>query len=164
MIQDIAPHFLNNTFIPGMRPEDDDLLVIFSDDRILFCVDKEAKKFDFPTVGELKARGLEDENLVYLFAVDEKNIFISLDANVEADDRFDYYPMGEIRRMDLQPRTMVFAAFTAYHLARWYADNRYCGRCGRPTVPDTTSCLPRMNGLRITIATTHSSLIIPSSK
>ncbi|MBP5162554.1 MAG: NAD(+) diphosphatase [Spirochaetales bacterium] len=24
----------------------------------------------------------------------------------------------------------VFAAFTAYHLWRWYEDNRYCGRCG----------------------------------
>ena len=26
----------------------------------------------------------------------------------------------------------ILIAFTAYHLWRWYADNRFCGRCGRP--------------------------------
>ena len=24
----------------------------------------------------------------------------------------------------------MFAAFTAYHLWKWYAENRYCGKCG----------------------------------
>jgi DNA-directed RNA polymerase subunit RPC12/RpoP len=32
------------------------------------------------------------------------------------------------------PRDLCFAGTTAYHLYVWYDLNRYCGRCGHPTV------------------------------
>ena len=42
------------------------------------------------------------------------------------------YTIREIRdRFSGKDDTNIFAVFTAYHLWRWYADNKFCGRCGR---------------------------------
>ncbi|MBP3701267.1 MAG: NAD(+) diphosphatase, partial [Lachnospiraceae bacterium] len=48
---------------------------------------------------------------------------------------YEYMKIFEIRRK--QPQHRVFAAETAYHLYVWYRDNRFCGRCGSPTVADS---------------------------
>ena len=67
---------------------------------------------------------------VYLFSLDERKFFLSLDVpdcHGREKDGFAFRSIREIR--DSFSGTDVFAAFTAYHLWRWYADNRYCGRC-----------------------------------
>ena len=35
------------------------------------------------------------------------------------------------------PQALCFAGETAYHLYRWYRDNRFCGVCGHEMVHDT---------------------------
>ena len=40
--------------------------------------------------------------------------------------------------MSPEPRETAYALFTAYHLAVWYRDSRYCGRCGKKTIHSST--------------------------
>lgn len=42
----------------------------------------------------------------------------------------------ELRKEALGPQYMIFTAITAYQLANWYQNNRYCGRCGKPMKRD----------------------------
>ena len=54
------------------------------------------------------------------------------------------YAFRTVRELrDLGGGKELFAAFTAYHLGRWYADNRHCGRCG-----GTNECHPAERALR----------------
>ena len=44
-------------------------------------------------------------------------------------------PCG-VCRQALFDKHHIFAAMTAFHLYDWYRNNRFCGRCGTPVVPD----------------------------
>lgn len=50
---------------------------------------------------------------------------------------FCWYSLRDLREAQVGPRVREFAATTAMHLAHWYENNRFCGRCGTPTVQDT---------------------------
>ena len=51
-----------------------------------------------------------------------------------SNDRFSFEPMSVLRRM--KPQEIAYGAVTACHLAVWYDQNRYCGRCAHPMKPD----------------------------
>ena len=124
MIQDIYPSKLNNAYLKYKIDKEDFLLVFDGDGKIL--VREEEKAIIFPN-NEV----IDDENAVYLFSLDDKKYFLSLPKpQVEETvkpEGFVYYSIREIR--DLFEGKEVYAAFTAYHLWKWYADNRYCGKC-----------------------------------
>jgi len=125
MIQDIGPSKLDNTFIPYEIREGDCLLVFDEQGRILIRQDSMAEN-GFPTKKEVG----NPSNPVYLFSLDDRRFFLNL---CSAPDRleggFTRRTVRELRDI-LDGGKELFAAFTAYHLWRWYADNRYCGRCG----------------------------------
>ena len=124
MIQDIYPSKLNNAYVKYKIDREDALLVFNGDGKIL--VREEEGAIIFPN-NEV----IDDENAVYLFSVDGKKYFLSLPKpqveETAQPEGFVYYSIREIR--DLFEGKEVFAAFTAYHLWKWYADNRYCGKC-----------------------------------
>ena len=39
--------------------------------------------------------------------------------------------LSEIRGSGILPKEQIFAAYTAAHIARWHAENKFCGRCGK---------------------------------
>lgn len=44
---------------------------------------------------------------------------------------FEYYTIREIRdRFSGEDDVNIYVAFTAYHLWKWYSDNKFCGKCG----------------------------------
>jgi len=67
---------------------------------------------------------------VYLFSIDEEKYFLLRidEPNPYIPESYAYHSVRELR--DMYTGKEVFAAFTAYHLWRWYEDNRICGRCG----------------------------------
>ena len=75
---------------------------------------------------------IQDRNsrTVYLFSLDDKRFFLSLDGANEDLEGYDYYTVREVR--DQFEGKEVFAVFTAYHLWKWYFDNKYCGKCAEP--------------------------------
>ncbi len=133
MIQDIAPHKLDNSY-HDHRPKADDTVLAFDDDgRLLACIDD---GLSFASYREFEGR-----EAIYLFAVDERRYFLVMDLPKSDDEAvslpegFGFYTIRQIR--DLGKGSELFAAFTAYHLWKWYSSNKYCGVCGGILEHDT---------------------------
>ena len=69
--------------------------------------------------------------VTYLFSLGEQRFFLALDDRVSVPAGFSYVSVTWLRRTE--PQHLQFAAVTASQLARWYRDNRFCGRCGART-------------------------------
>ena len=69
-----------------------------------------------------------------LFRVDDREYFLAVlrGEEIPAGACWSDYRGDRHRRA----RALHFAETTAYHLACWYRDNRFCGRCGKPTLED----------------------------
>ena len=121
MIQDISPSRLDNSFRPRSLEPGDSLLCFDSEGRLL--ADISGGVIRFPAAGEASA-----DKTVYAFSVDDRAFFIALSEHKCSAEGFEYYTVRELR--DRAGGKELFAAFTGYHLWRWYADNIFCGRCG----------------------------------
>ena len=119
MIQDISPSRLNNSW-QKTAPQPDSIMMCFCGEKLLASVtDGEPQ---FPRYRELAAQGNPP---VYLFSVDEEAFFLTETA--EAFGGYQPFTIRELR--DQCAGKYLYAAFTAFHLHRWYADNRFCGIC-----------------------------------
>lgn len=129
MIQDIGPHVLKNEYC-SVTPEDDDLLFSCHRGEVLLKCDKENQTLGFPSLSEVS---VNRQDLIYLFALDEKRFFLHREFIEAVPEGCAYTAFSEIRRLNLQPAEYVFALFTGYHLSGWYESAQYCGRCGTKT-------------------------------
>ena len=115
MIQDIYPHVYNNTFEPGVKPSNDDIIFSFEEDQVLM---KDEHQF-------YHYHDISKESICYyLFSIDDIKFFLA-----------DLTSLNHIKVSFRTMRTfedqmLGFAAITAWHLYRWIQDNKYCGRCG----------------------------------
>ena len=123
MIQDIAPSKLNNVY-SFQTPTDEDFVLLFEDDGKL-VVNTEDGGIRFTTGKEIPAIGA-----TYLFSLDNNRFFLAQRGTEAPESGFARKTIREMR--NIGKGKDVFAAFTAYHLWRWYEDNRFCGRCGTP--------------------------------
>ena len=121
MIQDIAPDRLNNAFA-FRQPRPEDIMLLFNDEGKLL-VRVQDGRLCFTTGKEIPPDGA-----VYLFSLSDACYFLAPRTAVISLPGFEYRTIRELR--DLGQGKELFAAFTAYHLWRWYDDNRFCGRCG----------------------------------
>ncbi len=126
MIQDIAPYKLKNEYRPVPCKDSDHVVVFDDEDRILAKCDGEEPEFLHP-------QDVCSETTVYLFSVGGLGYYMA-DKCENIPDGYSFRTIRELR--DNTGGYQLFAAFTAYHLHRWYSRNRYCGRCGSPTVHD----------------------------
>ncbi|MBR4758626.1 MAG: NAD(+) diphosphatase [Lachnospiraceae bacterium] len=129
MIQDIYPSKLDISY-QNLQPEKGDCILYFDQDGGLL-VKPEGGRLQFPIWGE---GAFADPDLqreaVYLFAVDEKRFFLSMQISDDSIDQgFVYKTVRQLRGTCVNVDLM--AAFTAYHLWHWYSNNRFCGRCGK---------------------------------
>ena len=117
MIQDIYPHVYNNTFKPGVKPSNDDIIFSFEEDKVLM---KDEHQF-------YHYHDISKESICYyLFSIDDIKFFLA-----------DLTSLNHIKVSFRTMRTfedqmLGFAAITAWHLYRWIQDNKYCGKCGHP--------------------------------
>lgn len=123
MIQDISPSRLRNEYF-DCRPGDGDRIYIFNKDGKVLLGDENGRII-FPDYSDIK-----DENCIYLFSVDDERFFLSPDNSEHVKEGFEYYTIREVRdKFSDEFLKEIYAVFTAFHLWRWYADNKYCGRC-----------------------------------
>lgn len=123
MIQDIYPSKLDNSFIDRRPSPEDPLLLLDEKGRLLAEITE--GQIRFPKAAEVTA-----EDAVYLFSVDERPYFLALGEASCTNAAYGWYTIRELR--DLGGGKELFAAFTAYHLWKWYDDNRFCGKCRAP--------------------------------
>ena len=117
MIQDIYPHIYNNTFEPGVKPSNDDIIFSFEEDQVLM-----KDEHQFYHYHEISKESI----CYYLFSIDDIKFFLA-----------DLTSLNHIKVSFRTMRTfenqmLGFAAITAWHLYRWIQDNKYCGKCGHP--------------------------------
>lgn len=122
MIQDIYPHELLNQYDPAAVPQEEDCVFCFDGTKILMR--KEGQMCAFPKVRELPSK----ENLTFLFRVDEQQFFL-MPSSGPLPEGFSFEEVNFLRRNGAE-KHMAFAAMTGKHLADWYRDSRFCGRCG----------------------------------
>ena len=126
MIQDIAPHALRNEFVPGARPKPGDTVFRFAQGKLIGAFREGALRLPtWEALGKPRVR--------YLFSLDGNNMFLCLDADGTVPEGMEPLSVRALRTKDAAGRPAIFAAWTAWQLANWYLDNRYCGRCGGET-------------------------------
>lgn len=119
MIQDIAPHKLNNQYNPTAVAEPGDIALRIEDGNVLLNSAGELPKvFDFEMTNSFR----------YLFTVDETRYFRA--EGTDIPEGFSSVNVHTLRRQAMLPKHQIFAVLTAKHLADWYQDTRFCGRCG----------------------------------
>lgn len=122
MIQDIAPHVYDNSF-HERKSLPTDFVTVFEGNKTYLTAGG-----TFPTVEEMKALGIAEEELVYLFTIDETAFFLLWHVNDTVKEALAPHPTTVFRTM--QPTHMALAGATALHLSAWYRANRFCGCCG----------------------------------
>ena len=117
MLQDIAPHTYHVEFTPA-EPQPADLLLIYGPQGVLSAADALSLpvRADFPDIA-----------VHFAFRLDDRAVFLAREP-VEAPEGWRYVPSVTYR--DAEPRETAFACATGESLQRWYAANRFCGRCG----------------------------------
>lgn len=121
MIQDLEKGTFYNQY-EERKAEEGDRVFCFDGDRILVRKDEEGNFF-LPSAGELGQADLQ-----YLFRIDEERCFLLFEKKC-----IEGYQWESVRLLRKRKwKELSFAAATAYHLYRWYADNRFCGRCSGP--------------------------------
>ena len=121
MIQDIFPSKIDIAF-KDIKAETSDFIMYFNQKGEIIAK-TENGGIQFPAA---KDSPLPEET-VYLFSIDEKRYFLALTQNETELAGFEYQGLRELRGKCVNAGLLV--AFTAYHLWRWYIDNRFCGRC-----------------------------------
>ncbi len=129
MIQDIMPHQFDNGY-RDILPDERSIALCFFQDSLLAYVDPEKGELFFPLCQDIGR-----DPFVYLFSVDGVSYFLYL--KKEKKNVYSYLSMREIRELDLEENRDVFIAFSAYHLYRWYENEKRCGRCGARTEKGT---------------------------
>ena len=168
MLQDIYPHRLHNQYTEKSDPLPEspvyvfrraDLLVVESkEDAVLEDIDQtgEHGKISMPGKGVnekgfYKERGRYlrlptveklgmDREYTFLFTMDGSAFFLLRDdlADEEIPQGYVFKNIRTMRAEAYGPQHRLFAAITAYQLANWYRDNRFCGTCGSRTVHSET--------------------------
>lgn len=131
MIQDIYPHQLNNHYDPGVHAKKEDTLLCIVNGRILVeetCFEENELRF-------LRVKDLADEyvaDIRYLFAIDGSRYFLCDHLLEQRDipEGYAYVDEKSLRKEGIGPDEALFAAVTGKHLADWYRDTKFCGRCG----------------------------------
>ena len=122
MIQDIFPHVFHNEFherssLPG------DLVTVLAGGKTYLT-----PSGTFPTAAEVKALGVEEGDLVYLFEIDQTAFFLLRTIPDAVKAALAEHGTGVFRNM--KPTYLALAGATALHLSAWYRSNRFCGCCG----------------------------------
>lgn len=125
MIQDIAPHKLNNTYIANALPTSQSRLFHFENRRLTLIG---GERYTLPTIKEIPGGSLQ-----FLFMMDDTACFLHTGEVPSFTGRTDI-ELNYMRLRELTPekidRHWLFSIITALHLNHWYTHNRYCGRCG----------------------------------
>ena len=127
MIQDIHPDLLDNSYSEH-RPTADSRAMLFRDGKLLAFYDAEGERLQFPCWKDFP----QDTQAIYLFAVSGKRFFL-VPGTCESPSGYGFYTLHELRALKLRVNADIFAAYTAYHLWKWYETSRFCGACGCET-------------------------------
>ena len=143
MIQDIAPHKLNNQYGQKKALDAGSRFLYYDGRKVLVRkgIGGNENQIAYPTYEELKKcmpkDVAEDTEYTYLFAVDDKSYYLGKKENVGIlSEQMGYEWIDHQEFRCVSPKYEAFAGITGWQLARWYQDHKFCGRCGNVMKPD----------------------------
>ncbi len=133
MFQDIAPHRFCIEF-ERLEARDEDFVFIYRSGQALLHI-----AGDHPAIPRLRDVGktAPAPDLAYLFRINDQRFFLALRDLPQAPAAGLSWSDTRLFR-DLKPAWMAFAGATAAHLAFWYENNRFCGKCAAPMLQSQT--------------------------
>lgn len=134
MLQDIAPHYLENQYQNRKALTPKSKILHFTGKQV-YLARAEDDTLVLPAWEEIRETVGSEEKLQYLFAVDDTEHFLLMTQEPLPEVRgYHYETVRTLRQM--VSKEVCFTVMTAYHLYVWYSNNRFCGHCGKPTVHD----------------------------
>ena len=129
MIQDILPHSFDNHYRVGAKIKENDFLLHFKENTLLIKTNNE--DVDLPRLCDF--RGVTNEsNITFLFTLDNVSGFILWDeAETVEKEHFEYREIGFFRT--IPQKEIGWISVVGLHLRNWYAEHRFCGKCGAET-------------------------------
>ena len=125
MIQDIAPHRFDRTYVIG-KPDANDIALCVRKGKVLLR--RRGEEWALPRFGN----GVPTADALHVFSLDGVDCYLARTPD-SAPEGTEYVDVGGIRAV--RPMEVAFAAITAVQLHRWYGARQYCGRCGHKTKP-----------------------------
>lgn len=131
MIQNIHPHHFDNTFVADSQIKNDDYIFHFSGNELLLKQNGETieipQKRDFSSC---------DSESIFLFTLNNKQCFLVSNCRQPKGSEFGYHPITF--RNPFSQKEIDWACSVALQLKNWYAQHKFCGKCGTQTVASTT--------------------------
>ena len=125
MIQDIAPHRLDRTYVIG-KPDSADIALCVRRGRVL--LQRQGTDWALPRFGS----GIPMEDALHVFSLDGVDCYLARTPE-EVPEGMEYVDVTGIRTV--RPMEVAFAAITAVQLHRWYGARQFCGHCGHKMAP-----------------------------
>jgi len=130
MIQDIYPSVFHNSF-QNVTPDGSSKVLAFRKGELLVSYVEENQNLAYPVRNEFP----KDVFLIYAFEIDDRKYFLTFEMD-EPLPGYDFMDLRTMRKYALKDHTEIFAAYSGYHLYKWYESSRFCGRCGEKTKLD----------------------------
>ena len=131
MIQDIYPDELVNHYV-HLKPASESRVMVFKNGKLLARHCEETSELVYPQYQEFPGNPLA----VYLFTIGGEQYFLMMD-EVPVPEGYEWYTLQDLRMLPRKDNSGVFAAYTGWHLWKWYGSSRFCGVCGAKTEFDT---------------------------
>lgn len=128
MIQDIEPKVFHNKF-QNKQADSSDLFLSYQGDRVL--VHEEKEKLWYPSFADYaETHPHLIQKSQFLFTIDELNYYLVEEEGLDAVLGWAYVSNSRFRSEKKYWRS--FAGAIGLQLNRWYANHKFCSRCGAP--------------------------------
>lgn len=126
MIHEIYPHIFDNHYVSERSIADEAIIFHFRDNMLLMKTDGAE-----PGLVRKKDFSIDFADYVYLFSLNGTSCFLVWDDVSAPDERFGFLELGFFRT--IRSKETGWVALVAFHLWKWYAEHRFCGKCGTLT-------------------------------
>jgi NAD+ diphosphatase len=129
MINEIFPHQLNNQFIAASNIAGDDYILHYNENSLLLKINGDG--FELPRKKDVSGI-LNTTESIFLFTLNDVRCFLIWDGPKTADGQFIYKEISFFRK--LKPQEIAWVGIVGFQLMNWYAQNKFCGKCGSKTI------------------------------
>ena len=128
MIQEIFPHRFNNHYLTNKNIGERDFVLCYNGNSLLLKT--RGDEFEIPRKKDFPGISDKTKN-TFLFTLNDVPCFLIWD-NLRADKPYFIYKEINFFRT-VKQQEIAWISIVGFHLMNWYAQNKFCGKCGTRT-------------------------------
>lgn len=133
MLHEIAPHEFNNQYQAGYKSAESDYILHYRNNMVV--LKQYANAYHLPQKSDFK-EVIKDSSLTFLFTFNKVACFLFEDEFEVTNEHLRLVETNFFRTT--QQQAIAWVVIAGYHLQSWYTQNKFCGRCGSPTLHKQT--------------------------